>query len=807
MNVDQRIINGVILIFIILSGGTLVLRETMDNPDYDVCRKGTFGEWISISEVTYVSDFAPELGQYNCDIENKTRWCRKTTTTRCYYLDENLISGINNDYELEIEEGKWKLKIGDIEIESESKFNIYDTNPIKWKHNTSGYNLRMFDNPFIKFGYKYCDSLKFDSIGKGIQSKRNYTDCIDFSPNYMNSTGGIYRRSDLVNFTELDSKTILVEFYANSTFEYDPTITESVSSSFCTDNVCNGMAVVGDKLYLKGNSSVKALWIFENGLEDLSDSQLDLTVGALSANYESMTTERGDTVVGYNFTSDNSENNYLTFDIVAGSNFNFTTNAGNTIAMSFNISESEIDNQGRIISFDDAGGLNQHEIIIEDDSLGGNILIKSESNNPSCSRTNNDNINQQLGRQNKYTAYGFRVDLPDIFYYNVSGEEGSDGLHCEIQTPVTTAYIGRWWSSQRFETSVTLNYLMYYDGLLTVNQVLNCLTSKHCGPFVNDGNVTQNFTFAESGDTVAVSFVVEDTDEQASVCFKVEQETSSPWRCSNTTDISLSASFSEVNVTFMLNITNSSKTPVLIQNNVSLSSGANTAPTITNEEPTNDTSIINTTSVTHNITYTDADSDAGTVLFTINGFLVCTNSSVASGTVVRCRNESMIAGPYTWNVSASDGTDITYSGIFNYTINASEVVGNPDINWTVYNGTVWQNSKDFFTDFVVTFRALISTTENEPADQNAGSNICLFRVHNNGTATGDVKLGLNRTLVGQTILADDDNSYAGATNISKTTLTTISSSLIAGNSIDICLWADYDANVEGAQYDYNVTIE
>lgn len=84
----QNVIGGLIVIFLMTSTGTIILRETLDTPDYDVCRAGAiYGTWEPIGDIIEVSDFAPNLGKYRCEAENKELWCRKTTATRCYFLD------------------------------------------------------------------------------------------------------------------------------------------------------------------------------------------------------------------------------------------------------------------------------------------------------------------------------------------------------------------------------------------------------------------------------------------------------------------------------------------------------------------------------------------------------------------------------------------------------------------------------------------------------------------------------------------------------------------------------------------------
>ncbi|RME52748.1 WD40 repeat domain-containing protein [Candidatus Woesearchaeota archaeon] len=95
MKAKQTVIGGLITIIILLNGATLVLQQTTDNPNYDVCRKGrTYGTWklITPDKPLHLSKFAPALGRYRCSVERTTRWCRKTTRTRCYYLDMKSIT-------------------------------------------------------------------------------------------------------------------------------------------------------------------------------------------------------------------------------------------------------------------------------------------------------------------------------------------------------------------------------------------------------------------------------------------------------------------------------------------------------------------------------------------------------------------------------------------------------------------------------------------------------------------------------------------------------------------------------------------
>lgn len=78
-------------IIMVLLGGTAYYLTPDTSLEYDVCRSGDYGEWVNVTPTLDVNDDMPALGRYRCEIENKTRWCGRTTTTRCYYLLEEFV--------------------------------------------------------------------------------------------------------------------------------------------------------------------------------------------------------------------------------------------------------------------------------------------------------------------------------------------------------------------------------------------------------------------------------------------------------------------------------------------------------------------------------------------------------------------------------------------------------------------------------------------------------------------------------------------------------------------------------------------
>jgi hypothetical protein len=97
---------------------------------------------------------------------------------------------------------------------------------------------------------------------------------------------------------------------------------------------------------------------------------------------------------------------------------------------------------------------------------------------------------------------------------------------------------------------------------------------------------------------------------------------------------------------------------------------AQVAPTATNPIPSNESTLEYITSTDLQITYTDGNSEAGTVIFSMDDTEYCTNTSITSGANTLC-NVAVSVGLHTWNVSVTDGIDTTYSGLYTFTVNES----------------------------------------------------------------------------------------------------------------------------------------
>lgn len=144
---------------------------------------------------------------------------------------------------------------------------------------------------------------------------------------------------------------------------------------------------------------------------------------------------------------------------------------------------------------------------------------------------------------------------------------------------------------------------------------------------------------------------------------------------------------------------------VIIDDRPSEAPAGNTAPTLTNFAPSNGTAYDSgTTLIVLNVTYGDAESEAGTVDFRKgDGTLICSNTSVSASSIVGCPYGSLSDGnTYTWYVNASDGTDITTSGVYNFDINNPPVPGST-LLLNLSGGTTSSDLAKDFSPFDYTF--------------------------------------------------------------------------------------------------------
>lgn len=126
------------------------------------------------------------------------------------------------DYELEIEDGKYKLKIDDFEIESEAEFFIYENNYVlRWYHQESSYISRSFQNIEKVGEFIYCEKDDYVESGQGYGYRKEYNDCIDVTPKFINTSDRIEYRPELISIN-IKKNNLKIEFYADENLKYDP---------------------------------------------------------------------------------------------------------------------------------------------------------------------------------------------------------------------------------------------------------------------------------------------------------------------------------------------------------------------------------------------------------------------------------------------------------------------------------------------------------------------------------------------------------------------------------------------------------
>lgn len=175
---------------------------------------------------------------------------------------------------------------------------------------------------------------------------------------------------------------------------------------------------------------------------------------------------------------------------------------------------------------------------------------------------------------------------------------------------------------------------------------------------------------------------------------------------------------------------------------------------------------------------------------------------------------------YTWDTSGIDeqtgiafrtraidllGNNTYSSYFFKYNfLNISHAVGDPDTNFTIWDGAGWVDS--WSSGEYITFRCTPTQTDCEPDNQNAGSSQSIYQVCNNGTGTGtNIYFHVNQTVANIALKCDDDYTAAGAT-----TLTTSNQSIHTTIGPSACTlvscWADYTSPTAGGYFDVHAYI-
>jgi len=467
-----------------------------------------------------------------------------------------------SDGELEVEAGDFKLKVkSDGEFEIEGFATISSNVPIYWVGNSAktkewGYKNKgseTLSSPFRLFlrGDTVCiDNPKIEGGAQGNKwspEKKVYT-CIYYP---------VENRRKLVL---LDNYTAFIEFNSS----YDPTITYTIESTTCDTYDCNGLMWDSHNIVLDYNNT--------NGLKDKLWAHYS---------YEYEDTHDCIDVSGNNRNGIGKDCNENTiYELGDGEEFvEYNGNRGlqyNSTGYHCDIT-AYMNNDAEWVS----DPFEWVMLFVYNDSGSDQVTVGLHSNSFKWSindqpRYDNGACGIQAGGW-EYT----RAPIPDgsIEYLTV-GRNSTSFYHADENgvfyaeddvCSATSSKSDSWIGACKYEPlnnnmkSIILDYYWFNDSLTDDERL-----QVYQGFRLVEGNLSINYTYGSSGNTVNVSFTAEDTGEQASVCFKVLQEATPAWRCENSTGISLDADYSEVNVTWMLNTTNSSKTPILTETKVDL---------------------------------------------------------------------------------------------------------------------------------------------------------------------------------------------------------------------------------------------
>lgn len=368
----------------------------------------------------------------------------------------------------------------------------------------------------------------------------------------------------------------------NGVLYVDPAVIYSPDSTVCTDYICNGVKQYGTEgVVLDVNSTWKRDLIMylpfddtssTGTIYDMSENQIDGTPNP-SANYIGYNTSvkySGSASYYLNGSSDGSDR----VDISDLQAFNSTFEDNFTILFNAYFIR---DNDGFIFASDNA------DVSVSSDGTAIEYAWNGDGSDGNLATgTTQIGLNtwSYSGVQNNRSAGDRCVLLNGEKDYCVSytGILLDRDFESKSADPILLGVRGNGLSNP---VSIFIDNFMIYNRTLTTNEMDDIFQK---GIRNNNGNLTINHTFASSGNSVNVSFTSSSTDSQSSICFKVEQETNSQLRCENTTEIFLSDSFSEVNITYIFNTTNSTKTPTLLSSTVELFQGNNKPEVVSGSE-------------------------------------------------------------------------------------------------------------------------------------------------------------------------------------------------------------------------------
>lgn len=370
--------------------------------------------------------------------------------------------------------------------------------------------------------------------------------CLEFPPQMVNESNVL---KNIRNITKINSSYYQIHFgslYNNSVYIEYQTI-----STHCDVYDCDEVVSHGDVMTLDGNESMLMWWPFLDSVTDLGKYHL---VGSEvnSPSYETIIYDDWDSrCIRFQDNSPGS-NEYATFTITDG--VNLTDVNEWSFAVGLNHSEGS--------------GAHFTQFYIQDDLVldpyddYAYYYIKYDGTSDSMS-----SALMKFG-ENDYWSVGLNYDedlSQDATWWNLTGGSQYETSVGGFTIDRTTGYLGKDGTRDDYATDQCMNYISIFDDHISDNQMKRILKSKHGGFFELLGSTFMNFTFGGTADTVNVSFTAEDLGDESSVCFMLMNESSQLWRCSNTTDITISESMSEVWINWSLNTTNATISPLLKQ--------------------------------------------------------------------------------------------------------------------------------------------------------------------------------------------------------------------------------------------------
>lgn len=176
-------------------------------------------------------------------------------------------------------------------------------------------------------------------------------------------------------------------------------------------------------------------------------------------------------------------------------------------------------------------------------------------------------------------------------------------------------------------------------------------------------------------------------------------------------------------------------------------------------------------------------------------------------------NQTELAVPYMNDYNSYVVTVLVYGDaqIGNLTVSlgdASTASGNPDTNFTIWNSTDWMDAEEYYSVYSLEFICRPTESGCEPTDQDATGGQSIYKICNNGTASGDgIEMWMNNTVPRIYLKCDDSNSYASSVNITATPTNVYSGVVDVNQCVNVYCWADYDNPTAGGYFDVyaNVT--